>query len=640
MRILSNKGKKSLCFLLAVSMLFGVVGFPKETGAEEAKEVLPVIEPITEITEYETNELLVRYKEGDTELLGLPDSAREEKLAEGCIRIEVDTRKELRQTIASLEKDENVSYIQPNYTYYFLGTQDTYSSYQWQYYGEYNIAMEEAWAKGVGVNEEIIVAIMDVGIDYNHEDLQGAMWVNSGETAGDGIDNDGNGYADDVYGYNFFDGKGEVCEYAYSRADGEYVDDHATHIAGIIAGRADNGMGIAGIASRNNVKLMSLKVMGDARDGNGIVGYSADIMRAIEYAEANGAKICNMSLGYTTYDLLLYACMQKSELLFVCAAGNGMQRTGGNGWNIDVSPLYPAAFDLDHIISVANMNTSGMIDASSCYGAVSVDIAAPGTDILSSVVDDPYYDVEKYMLMTGTSMAAPMVTAVAALTASYHGNLTTEEIKEAVLEGASLNIAFADKIAGSRMLNAAGAISYYEKPFEIHTELTEVSAKSNNKRVHIRVNGNTSPVSKIVYVQDEKRKKYFEDGTVGISLAYDGTEAVFKATKSGVYTIYVLCEDGTESTETVWVEVPTIQALTLSAKKKTLKKGKTYTLKTSAEPDEMYVKVTYKSSNTKVATVNAKGKITAKKKGTAKITVTASDGNTEKKAVCTVTVKK
>lgn len=640
MKDIQNRGKAGISILLAVTMLAGATLPVKVQAAErESYGQLPELKSVTDIKEYDNNELLVIYKENGPNIEELPESAKEEKITDSYAVIEVGTKKELRQAISVLGEDENIGYIQPNYAYRALYTDDVYSSSQWAYYGPYNIGMEEAWTKGTGVNEEVVVGIMDVGIDYNHEELTEAMWVNSGEVAADGLDNDGNGYVDDIYGYNFFDDNGIICDYAFSEVDQEYVEDHGTHIAGIIAAKADNIVGVAGIATNNNVKLMSLKVMGDKHDGYGVVGYSADIIKAIEYAAANGVKICNMSFGYTSYDMMLYGFMKNTDMLFVCAAGNGNETTGGTGWNIDTIPEYPAAFDLENIISVANMNSAGMIDYSSCYGKVSVDIAAPGTEIISTAVDDPVYNSDNYLMMTGTSMAAPMVTATAALTASYHGNLTVAEIKEAILNGASVNEGFNNAVAGNRMLNVAGALGYYEEPFTITTEITEVSEKSNNKRVHISVTDNASPVSLVAYAKGEQTKEYFESGVIGTLLEYDGTTAKFKATQTGIYTIYVLCEDGTESTAQVEVEVPVITKLKLSTKKKTLKKGKTYTLKATVKPSDMYVKVTYKSSNPKVATVNSKGKITAKKKGTAKITVIAKDGNTTKKATCTITVK-
>lgn len=637
--------RKGIGLLLVASMVASSVLFPVSARAENIKEVEDTLQTIqrlsvTDIKEYDDNELVVVYRKEGVSLSGLPQSANEKELTEKCSLIQVESKKELRETISVLTKDERIGYVQPNYIYKAMYTNDTFSNRQWAYYGNYSIGVEEAWNAGAGANKEVVVAIIDVGIDYNHEDLSSVMWINRNEIPDDGVDNDDNGYVDDIYGYNFFDDNGVICDYAYSVFEGEYVDDHGTHIAGIIAAMADNGVGIAGLAARSNVKLMSLKSLGDEQNGKGIQGSTDMIISAIEYAEDNGASICNMSIGYSGVDKALYQAMAESDMLFVCAAGNGEESSAGYGWDIDTKPVYPAAFDLDNIIAVANMNELGYVDDSSCYGEKNVDIAAPGMDIASSVVSIPSGEntrESKYMLMSGTSMAAPMVTGTAAILASYFGDLTSQEIRTAILEGATVNLNFSNKVAGNRMLNVAGALEYCQNRFRIETEVTEVSERSNNKRVMVHILDNNSPVEAVVYALGEESAEYFYEGA-GTALTLKDNKTSFKVTESGIYTIYVVCEDGTEIIETVSVEVPIVEKLKLSAKKKTLKKGKTYQLKTSVTPSDMYVKLVYKTNNPKVASVSATGKIKAKKKGTAKITVYAKDGNTMKKAVCTVKV--
>lgn len=637
--------KKGIGLLLAASVAASAVIFPVSARAENSTKDnnFSLVEDslsITDIKEYDNNELVVVYRKEGAAISELLPSVREEELTETCSLLEVETKKELREVISVLAKDKNIGYIQPNYTYRALYTQDTFSSRQWAYYGNYNIGVEEAWNAGSGANEEVVVAIVDVGIDYSHEDLSSVMWVNPNEIPEDGIDNDENGYVDDIYGYNFFDDNSTICDYAYSVSEGEYVDDHGTHVAGIIAAVADNGVGVAGLASKSNVKLMSLKSLGDEVNGGGIQGSTDMIISAIEYAEDNGASICNMSIGYAGMDKALYQAMAESEMLFVCAAGNGEESTAGHGWNIDKKPVYPASFDLDNMIAVATMNELGYIDDSSCYGEKHVDIVAPGIDIASTVVAVPageHNRNSKYMLMSGTSMAAPMVTGTAAILASYFGNLTNLEIKEAILEGAAVNLNFSNKVAGNRMLNVYGAMEYWQNRFRMETQVHQVSDTSNNKRVTVKVLGNKSPVIGAAYTLGEEKADYFWKGA-GTALPLKDNQASFKITESGIYTIYLLCEDGREITEQVTVEVPVVEKVKLSAKKKTLKKGKTYKLKAKFTPSDMYVKLVYKTSNPKVATVSSAGKITAKKKGNARITVYAKDGNTMKKAVCTVTV--
>ena len=159
-------------------------------------------------------------------------------------------------------------------------------------------------------HRQVVVAVIDTGIDINHPDLKDAIWTNEDEIPGDGIDNDGNGYVDDVHGWNFFDGNNELCK--------GIEDNHGTHAAGTIAAARGNG-GIAGITDNKYVKVMVLKALGTQYG----VGEEKAIIEAIRYAEANGASICNLSFGTTEYYPELEKVMRASRMLFVVSAGNG-----------------------------------------------------------------------------------------------------------------------------------------------------------------------------------------------------------------------------------------------------------------------------------------------------------------------------
>ena len=271
-----------------------------------------------------------------------------------------------------------------------------------------DINAAEAWELYDGGSRDVVIALIDTGVDNSHEELADSIWVNDGEIPDNGVDDDGNGYIDDVYGWNFYSGSNQI----YTGSE----DSHGTHGAGTIAADADNGVGIAGIVQSEHVKIMVLKVLGGA-DGS---GSSSSIIQAIQYAEANGATICNLSLGTEWDDRALYRSIASSSMLFVVAAGN-------DGVDTDASPSYPASYHLDNIISVANLSYDGTLHYSSNYGAVSVDIAAPGSYILSTTSDN------SYSYMTGTSMAAPMVTAAAAMVYSYFDNITLANVKEILL---------------------------------------------------------------------------------------------------------------------------------------------------------------------------------------------------------------
>ncbi len=304
-----------------------------------------------------------------------------------------------------------------------------------------DLAVEKAWETVGDEGREVLVAIIDTGVDYTHEDLSDAIWTNEGETAGDGIDNDGNGYIDDVYGWDFYNNKAYVYN---SRNASEY--DHGTHCAGTIAA-AINNTGIAGIASNGNVRIMTIKALG-GKDGS---GDTASITKAIKYAESMGADICNLSFGTTSYDEEMGTAIENSDMLFVCAAGNG--DSSGAGVNTDDTPLYPAAFDFDNIVSVANLKYDGTLDASSNYGISSVDIAAPGTYILSTTAGNGY----EYL--SGSSMSAPMVTAVLAMTYSYFEDISVLDAKDIILSTAEPLDSLESKVAAEGMVNAYNAVT-------------------------------------------------------------------------------------------------------------------------------------------------------------------------------------
>lgn len=283
----------------------------------------------------------------------------------------------------------------------------------------------------------VIVAVIDTGIEYTHPELAHAMWINPGEIPGDGIDNDGNGYIDDIYGWDFYYGNNQTFV--------GLEDSHGTHAAGTIsAGKGD--LGVTGITDNKYVKLMSLKALGGSQ-GAGSVD---DVVAAIHYAEANGASICNLSFGTDLYDAKLEQTIAASKMLFVVASGNG--DSDGNGYNIDEVPVYPAGYTSDNIISVANLMFDGNLSPSSNYGVVGVDIAAPGSYVLSTVPEN------QYGFMSGTSMAAPMVTGVAAMVLSSRGDIGVGDVKRAIMESAKKMAGLDGKVLSGGMVDALGAM--------------------------------------------------------------------------------------------------------------------------------------------------------------------------------------
>ena len=357
--------------------------------------------------------------------------------------------------ITELEGDPAVLSAQPNYTYQSAATPNDYyfASNQWglnntgQTGGsaDADIDAPEAWSKTTG-SSNVVVAVIDSGVLMSHQDLDGNIWTNPGEIAGNGVDDDHNGYVDDVHGWDFVNG------------DANPNDDrgHGTNAASIIGAEGNNGVGVAGVAW--DVSIMPLKVL-DAFGG----GNTAGAVAAIHYAAAEGVRIVNNSWGVATAnDPALKAAIEETDALFVCAAGNGgyipadgSDPSGNIGDNSDIYPFIPASLNSANIISVgASTNTDGRATFSN-YGAQSVDLFAPGVSILGAGIASN----SKYVGYTGTSMAAPHVSGAAALMLSANPNLTVGQLKAGLLASADRKAAFAPLSVSGGRLNLAGAVT-------------------------------------------------------------------------------------------------------------------------------------------------------------------------------------
>ena len=262
----------------------------------------------------------------------------------------------------------------------------------------------DAWDRQTG-SPGVIVAVVDTGVDYTHPDLRDNMWVNTDEIPANGIDDDNNGYIDDVNGWDFYNN------------DNNPMDDHGhgTHCAGTIGAMGNNSLGVTGLAWQ--VKIMPLKFL--SWDG---YGTDAGATAAILYARENGATIVSNNYGGTGGSQSLRAAIEGSPALFICAAGNA-------GADADTNPFYPAAFPSANIISVAATGQGDTLASFSNYGDVSVDLAAPGVGIWSTKPGGGYQS------MSGTSMATPHVAGIAALIKSQHPGYTPAQIKSAILAG-------------------------------------------------------------------------------------------------------------------------------------------------------------------------------------------------------------
>ncbi|TWU58616.1 Thermophilic serine proteinase precursor [Rubripirellula tenax] len=275
----------------------------------------------------------------------------------------------------------------------------------------------EAWAAGY-TGAGITVAVVDSGVDLDHPDLVSNLFVNTGEIAGNGIDDDGNGFIDDVHGFDFADGD----------ADPNDVNGHGTHVAGTIAA-ANNGFGATGVAP--DAKILPVRVLNANGSGN-----TFDVAAGIRYAADLGANIINLSLGGG------YSRAIESAIDYARAAGSFIVAAAGN--ESSSTPGYPARFSaaLENVISVGAYSSSGSLAGFSndVGSSVAVQVDAPGVGIFSTYVGG------RYATLSGTSMAAPHVAGLAALTLSANPDLTTRELRDLLASGTVGRAAGSDAI--------------------------------------------------------------------------------------------------------------------------------------------------------------------------------------------------
>ena len=304
-----------------------------------------------------------------------------------------------------------------------------------------DIDAPEAWDVQKGA--PIVVAILDTGVDTKHEDLIRNIWINQNEIAANSIDDDGNGFVDDINGWNFLSNNNSAND----------DNNHGTHIAGIIGADTDDNIGVAGI--NRNAKLMPVKFL----NAEG-VGRISGAIKALEYAIKNGARLSNLSWGTKYYSEALYeACESASTKnhLIISSAGN-------DSLNLDDSPVYPAAYELNNVISVGASTERAQLATFSNYSpSGKVHLAAPGVNILSTLMSRTQQEgyPTGYGLMSGTSQAAAIVTGVVSLMLSQDDQITPWAIKQALFNSADINSAFSAKIASGGLVNAYGAVTQF-----------------------------------------------------------------------------------------------------------------------------------------------------------------------------------
>ncbi len=422
------------------------------------------------------NEILVRFssttrnhsRQQVLRAAGCTESRRF-RLVKGLSLVTIDTGASMDSTLRQLRSSSQVLYAEPNYIVTTMAIPD--DPRFGELYGLNNtgqtggtpdadIDAPEAWDSQTG--SDVVVAVIDTGLDYNHEDMVGNVWRNAGEIPNNGIDDDNNGYIDDVRGWDFVNNDNDPFD----------DNDHGTHVSGTIAAVGNNGIGVAGV--NWSARIMPLKFLSARGSGS-----TADAISALDYAVMMGARISNNSWGGGAFSQALYdtiAAAQTAGHLFVAAAGN-------DGNNTDVTPSYPASYDLDNIVSVAATDDNDALASFSNFGALSVDLGAPGVSILSTT------PANTYSSFSGTSMATPHVAGTAALVLAEDPGLEVTGLKALLMDSVDAIAALAGITVSGGRLNAANAIAALVRVV-VTPEATTLAAGTT---VQFNATGGTAP---------------------------------------------------------------------------------------------------------------------------------------------------
>jgi subtilisin family serine protease len=458
--------KKIVCLIIGL-FLGTTVSAASALELDSSKKLEALKAPRAEKkTEFVPGELLVKFRpsaetaSADSLKTEMGLTAKKELPAIGATLVTLPEGEDVQSALDRFKDDPRVEYAEPNY--YMTPTvipNDPWFGQQWGLYNTgqtinnitgkpgADISATDAWLLTPG-SVDVIIAVIDTGVDVGHPDIRPNLWVNTGEMAGaaslddwqaNGLDDDGNGYKDDIIGWDFnFNTNSPI----------DFRDGHGTHVAGIAAARGGNTTGVTGVSWKS--RIMPLAVQEYYSGGLPI----SAVANALIYAEVNGARVINLSLG-TYFDsiTLRNAINFVKRAVIVCAAGN-------DGTDNDIRPHYPSSYPQSNLIAVAATDANDQRASFSNYGRYSVDVAAPGVNIVSTI--SRHVLPIGYRALSGTSMAAPMVSGLAALLLSFDNTLSTAQVVSIITNKVDVLPSLVGRTVSGGRINALKALQWLD----------------------------------------------------------------------------------------------------------------------------------------------------------------------------------
>ena len=515
------------------------------------------------------SEILIQFKPGVTEgakaaVMGVVSGTMKERMhtrtmvAAGAGELDVvklPPGLNVSTAITRLRNNPSIAIAEPNWVFTTQQTSNdpyyTAAPYRlWGMYGDDSVTptnqfgsqADEVWASGNVGSTSVVVGIIDEGIDYTHPDLAANIWTNPGEVAANGVDDDANGYIDDIHGWDFFNNDNSIF-------DGS-GDDHGTHVAGTIGGVGGNGQGVAGVAW--NVTMISAKFLGPSG------GSLADAVEALDYLTNLKTKYgvnlvaTNNSWGGGGFSQSLQDAINRAAnagILFIAAAGN-------DGSNNDSTARYPSNYN--NVIAVAAIDSSGNLASFSNYGATDVDLGAPGVGIYSTLPGGTYGSY------SGTSMATPHVTGAAALYAAAHPGASANTIRAALLSSAQATptASLVGKTVTGGRLNVSAAPDVIPPPSLSIGNVSKLEGNKGQTNFTFTVSLSAAS-SQAVNVQFATAHGTALAGRINDYRAASGTLSFSPGTTSRTITITINADKTSEANETFFINLsnPTNAAL-------------------------------------------------------------------------------